>query len=385
MRVTGVYERETSTGEEVQAFVPRALPPKDPALEVSDSARDLLARATSSLARLDVAGEMVPSLDWFVYAFVRKEATVSSQIEGTQATLVDLLTFEAEVSELEGDVDEVCNYLDALEYARGQLKRDRGLPISTRLLAGTHKRLLRGVRGKGKQPGQVRKSQNWLGGTRPGNAAFVPPPPGRVNGLLGDLEKYIHGDDGLPPLVRAGLIHVQFETIHPFLDGNGRLGRLLIALLLEDWGLLREPLLYLSLFFKRHRAEYYRRLSAVRTEGDWEGWTNFFLEGVATIADEAVAAARDLFQLVSMDRDRVLTSERASVMAARLLELLPSHPIVTIPKVVELLDTTKPTASKAVSVLEEIQILDETTGRQRDRVFSYRAYLELLKAETEPL
>lgn len=385
MRSTGVYERETSTGEEVQAFVPHGLPPKNPALEVSDSTRDLLARATSSLARLDVAGEMVPSLDWFVYAFVRKEATVSSQIEGTQATLVDLLTFEAEITELQGDVDEVCNYLDALEYARRQLKRDRGLPISTRLLIGIHKRLLRGVRGKGKQPGQVRKSQNWLGGTRPGNAAFVPPPPARVNGLLGDLEKYIHDDDGLPPLVRAGLIHVQFETIHPFLDGNGRLGRLLISLLLEDWGLLRQPLLYLSLFFKRHRAEYYRRLSAVRTEGDWEGWTDFFLEGVATIADEAVAAARDLFQLVSTDRDRVLASERASVMAARLLELLPSHPIVTIPKVVALLDTTKPTASKAVSVLGEVGILEETTGRQRDRVFSYKAYLELLKAETEPL
>lgn len=385
MRSTGVYERETSTGEEVQAFVPHALPPKDPPLELSGSARDLLARATSSLARLDVAGEMVPSLDWFVYAFVRKEATVSSQIEGTQATLVDLLTFEADISELEGDVDEVCNYLDALEYARRQLKRDGGLPISVRLLAGTHKRLLHGARGRGKQPGQIRKSQNWLGGIRPGNATFVPPPPRRVNALLGDLERYIHAADDLHPLVRAGLIHVQFETIHPFLDGNGRLGRLLIALLLEDWGLLRAPLLYLSLFFKRHRAEYYRRLSAVRTDGDWEGWTEFFLEGVATIADEAVLSARDLFQLVSKDRDRVLSFERASVMAARLLELLPSHPILTIPKAVNLLDTTKPTASKAVSVLEEVGILEETTGRQRDRVFTYKRYLDLLKAETEPL
>jgi Fic family protein len=385
MRETGHYQRDTSTGEEVQAFVPHPLPPAEPSLQMTTAIRELLSRATANLARLEVASELVPSVDWFVYAFVRKEATVSSQIEGTQATLVDLLTFEADAGGVTSDVDEVCNYLDALQYARGQLGRANGLPISTRLLCGAHKRLLKGARGAAKRPGALRKSQNWLGGTRPGNAVFVPPPPARVPELLSDLERYIHEPSELHPLINAGFVHVQYETIHPFLDGNGRLGRLLVALLLEDWKLLKQPLLYLSLFFKRHRAEYYRRLGGVRTEGDWEGWTEFFLEGVAIIADEAVSTARQLFQLVTADRERVLAAERATVMAVRLLELLPEHPIVTIPRLVDLLETTKPTAAKAVSILEEVGVLVETTGRRRDRAFSYDAYLGLLKAETDPL
>lgn len=385
MRETGHYLRDTSAGEEVQAFVPAPLPPANPPLHLTDTIRELLARASANLARLEVAGELVPSVNWFVYAFVRKEATVSSQIEGTQATLVDLLTFEADAGGAASDVDEVCNYLDALQYARRQLSRAKGLPISTRLLCGAHKRLLKGARGAAKQPGELRKSQNWLGGTRPGNAVFVPPPPGKVAELLGGMESYVHKQSDLHPLINAGLVHVQFETIHPFLDGNGRLGRLLITLLLEDWKVLKQPLLYLSLFFKRHRAEYYRRLSAVRTDGDWEGWTEFFLEGVAIIADEAVTTARGLFQLVTKDRERLLASERATIVAVRLLELLPEQPIVTIPKLVDVLETTKPTAAKAVGVLESLDILTEITGRQRDRAFSYQAYLELLKAETEPL
>src|SRR6266446_8823981 len=285
MRVTGRTLRRTAAGEEIAAFIPDPLPPRDPPLEMDSKRAALVSRAEQALARLEVAGEMVPSLDWFIYAFVRKEAVVSSQIEGTQATLIDLLEYEAEqaTGAAIDDVREVCNYLDAIKYARGQLKSARGLPISTRLLNEAHRRLMRGVRGANKQPGAIRRSQNWIGGTRPGNAVFVPSPPEELPALLSDLEKYVHAENGLPPLVRIGFAHVQFETIHPYLDGNGRIGRLLIALLLEHWKLLSKPLLYLSLFLKRHKDEYHRRLTAVRREGDWEGWLSFFLDGVATI------------------------------------------------------------------------------------------------------
>ena len=383
--MTGRSDVRTIGGEEVSAFVPASLPPRAPSLEIDAKRAALLARAERGLARLEVAGEMVPSLDWFIYAFVRKEAVISSQIEGTQATLVDLLEYEAEAQNRKPDEDvrEVCNYLDALKYTRGQLKSPKGLPLSMRLLHEAHRRLLRGVRGANKQPGEVRHSQNWIGGTRPGNAAFVPPPPEEVSGLLGDLEKYLHAADTLPPLVRIGLAHVQFETIHPYLDGNGRIGRLLIALLLEHWKLLSAPLLYLSLYFKRHRAEYYRLLSQVRENGDWEAWTDFFLEGVGTIADEAVATARDVFTLVGTDRERVLAASGASVIAARLLEQLPVHPVITITGIVRLLETTKPTAGKAVQLLERIGVLVETSGKQRDRTFAYKSYLDRLRAGTE--
>jgi Fic family protein len=375
----------TLGGEEVSTFVPKALPPREPALEVAGKRAALFARAEQALARLEVAGEMVPSLDWFIYAFIRKEAVVSSQIEGTQATLVDLFEYEAEKDDRQPleDVREVCNYLDALKYARGQLASPKGLPLSMRLLHEAHRRLMRGVRGANKQPGEVRRSQNWIGGTRPGNAAFVPPPPEEVPALLGDLEKYLHVEDVMAPLVRIGLAHVQFETIHPYLDGNGRIGRLLITLLLEHWKLLKAPLLYLSLFFKRHRAEYYRLLGEVRKSGDWEAWTDFFLEGVATIADEAVDTARDVFALVNADRQRVLAASGASVIAVRLLEQLPVHPVVTIPGIVKLLETTKPTAGKAVQLLESTGVLVETSGKRRDRTFAYKKYLERLRAGTE--
>jgi Fic family protein len=384
VRVTGRNLVRTIGGEEVATFVPHPLPPRDPPLELDPKRAALLARAEQALARLEVAGEMVPSLDWFIYAFVRKEAVVSSQIEGTQATLVDLLEYEAEADDRQPDEDvrEVCNYLDAVRYARAQLTSPKGL-LSMRLLHEAHRRLMRGVRGQSKQPGEVRRSQNWIGGTRPGNAVFVPPPPEEVPALPGDLEKYLHADDALPPLVRIGLAHVQFETIHPYLDGNGRIGRLLITLLLEHWKLLSAPLLYLSLFFKRHRAEYYRLLGEVRKSGDFEGWTDYFLEGVATIADEAVATARDVFALVSADRQRVLAASGASVIAVRLLEQLPVHPVVMIPGIVKLLGTTKPTAGKAVQLLESLGVLVETTGKKRDRTFAYRKYLDKLRSGTE--
>jgi Fic family protein len=385
-RITGKYERTSVGGEEVSAFVPHPLPPANPALALDTAATQLLRDAEHGLGRLDLAGELVPSIEWFLYAFVRKEAVLSSQIEGTQASLVDLLRVEAGASPetgTEADVQEVSNQLAALSYARSQIGRKGGLPLSIRLLNQTHRRLLKGVRGADKQPGEIRRSQNWIGGTRPGNAAFVPPPPHEVPRLLGDLEQYIHGTDPLPPLVRIAVVHVQFETIHPYLDGNGRIGRLLIALLLDHWRLLSKPLLYLSLFFKQRRADYYERLSRVRTDGDWEGWTAFFLEGVANTAEEAVRDARSLFALVERDRLRLLGSAGVSVSTLRLFEALPHHPVVTLTSVVKLLRTTKPTASSAIAGLEKAGILSETTGRQRDRVFNYTAYLKRLRSGTD--
>ena len=375
-------------GEEVAAFIPLALPPAGPPLAIEGGLAERVRRAEQALVRLELAGEMVPSLDWFLYAFVRKEAVLSSQIEGTQASLVDLLAFEARddtepIQPPNADIEEVCNYLDALSYARQQLAEARGLPLSMRLLHETHRRLMRGVRGADKRPGQVRRSQNWIGGSRPGNAAFVPPPPHALGEVLGAFEKYMHAEDSLPLIVRSGLLHVQFETIHPYLDGNGRIGRLLVTLLLEHWKLLTRPLLYLSLFFKRHREEYYRRLDPVRAEGDWEGWLDFFLDGVATIADEAVASARELFALVAEDRQRVLAHEGMSISALRLFELLPRHPLVTAASVMRLVETTKPTAGRAIDLLVAAGVLVETTGRRRDRSYAYRAYLDRLRVGTD--
>lgn len=385
-RISGKYERTSIAGEEVDAFVPAALPPVDPPLTLNSKVTSLCRQAEQELARLELASDLVPSLDWFIYGFVRKEAVLSSQIEGTQATLVDLLRYEALRSDKKAptaDVQEVCNYLEALSFAWEQIHRSDGLPISMRLLSQAHRRLMKGARGDDKQPGEIRRSQNWVGGTRPGNAAFVPPPPHMLAGALGEFETYIHEEDDLVPVVRAGLLHVQFETIHPYLDGNGRIGRLLITLLLAHWKLLSQPLLYLSLYFMRNREEYYRRLSAVRTDGDWEGWVEFFIEGVVSIASEATTAARDLFALVNVDRARALSAPKSTVMAARLFEKLPHDPIVNISRARELLDTTKPTATKAVNTLVDAGILQETTGRRRDRTFSYGAYLDLLRAGTD--
>ena len=378
-RPTGSYISSTIAGEDVRAFVPPPLP-ADPPLAVP-AAR--LAAAEAAVRNLELVAQMVPSLDWFLYGFVRKEAVLSSQIEGTQATLADLFEYEAAEDEKPTpDVEEVCNYVEALKYARGQLASAKGLPMSMRLLNEVHRRLMRGVRGASKAPGQVRKTQNWIGGSRPGNAAFVPPPPGQLPALLTNLEQFLHEKSPLSPLARAGIAHVQFETLHPYLDGNGRIGRLLIALLLEHWKVLPHPLLYLSVFFKRHQAEYYRRLSRVRTEGDWEGWLDFFLDGVATTGEEAVQLARELFALVTADRAGVLR-ESTAVYPVRLFELLPSHPVVTVSSAIRLLDTTKPTAGKAIQTLEAAGVLRETTGRQRGREFAYARYLAKLGSGAE--
>jgi Fic family protein len=381
MRVTGTYVTSTTLGESVRAFVPHALPPAAPVLDTSNYA-ELNRKAELSLARLQGVAGLVPSIDWLLYSAIRKEALLTSQIEGTQATLVDLFDHEAglTVSNTD-DVEEVSNYLRAFRWTQDTLRDPKGLPMSVRLLRQAHRLLMDGARGGGRQPGELRKSQNWIGGTRPGNAVFVPPPPEQVQALLADLERFIHQEDArgtLPPLVRIGLIHVQFETIHPFLDGNGRIGRLLIAALMEQWGLLSQPLVYVSAYLKQHQTEYYQRLSAVRTEGDWEGWVAFFLEGVAQAADTAERSIVALASLIHTDRRRLLQAPKTTPASLRLFELLPLMPRFSIDQVCERLNTTFPTATAAVKILETLGIVAEQTGQKKNRHFSYQAYVELL-------
>ncbi|MBW8317082.1 MAG: Fic family protein [Thiobacillus sp.] len=378
-RVTGSYVTHTTLGEPVRAFVPHALPPGAPALaESAWSERNRAAQM--ALARLSAVAGLVPSVDWLLYSAIRKEALMTSQIEGTQATLTDLFDEEAgqTVSNTD-DVEEVTNYLQAFRLVQDNLRDVAGLPISVRLLCNAHRLLLNGVRGTGKQPGELRRSQNWIGGTRPGNAVFVPPPAEQVPGLLADLERFIHAPAGdLPPLVMVALVHAQFETIHPFLDGNGRMGRLLISALLEHWGQLPEPLLYLSGYLKRYQSAYYRHLSDVRTEGDWEGWVGFFLEGVEVAAAEAEKDIVALATLVAADRRRLLQHAKAGPASYRLFELLPTMPRFSVERVRAALSTTFPTASAAVKLLQELGIVTEVTGQKKNRSFSYQAYIDLL-------
>jgi Fic family protein len=355
-------------------------------LRVEGRIAELHHDALAALERLSIAGAMVPSAGWFLYGFVRKEALVSSQIEGTQATLEEVVAYEAtRRAQRPADVEEVCNYVEALAFARQSVAGPKSLPLCTRLLLGVHERLMRGARGADRRPGTIRRSQNWIGGSRLGNAHFVPPPPDVVPDALAALDTWIHADDSLPPLVRAGLAHVQFETIHPFLDGNGRIGRLLVTLLVEQWGLLDSPLLYLSLAFKKRREEYYRRLDAVRTDGAWERWTEFFLDCVRESADDGVQAARRLFTLLGADRSRVVHHEATTLTAVRLFDLLPEHPMVTLPGAMQLLKSTKPTTAKAIGALSQAGVLEETTGKRRDRVYAYRAYLDILAEDTEAI
>lgn len=382
-RETGTYRVTRMGDEQVRSFIPYPLPPANPPLRIDEAMSQRIGRSASALGRLAVAASLIPNADWFLYGFVRKEALITSQIEGTQATLQDVLAFEGgQKPERPDDVRDVCNYIAALDYTRRELARPKGLPLATRLLCEAHKRLMKGVRGGDKQPGEVRRSQNWIGGTRPGNARFVPPPPDAVPEALSSLEKWIHGSDGLPPLVRAGLAHAQFETIHPFLDGNGRIGRLLIALLVEHWKLLPSPLLYLSVAFKRHQRQYYERLSAVRTEGDWEGWTGFFLECVGEAADDGVTAAQRLFARISQDRAALMRHRGATVPAVQLFELLPANPVLSLARAVELLEVSKPTVIHAIQSLQQVGILRETTGKRRDRIYAYHEYLQVLTQDT---
>lgn len=378
-RTTGRYAVTTTLGEAVRAFVPRPLPPAEPPL-AKECFSDLNRQAEMALARLAGVSGLAPSVDWLRYSAIRKEALLTSQIEGTQATLTDLFDKEAGLKiHNADDVQEVTNYLRAFRWVQAQLHDPQGLPISVRLLCQAHGLLLDGVRGAGKQPGQLRRSQNWIGGTRPGNAAFVPPPPDEVAELLGALEHFIHQPHPeLPPLVNIALVHAQFETIHPFLDGNGRIGRLLIAALLQAWGLLQEPLMYLSGYLKQHQGEYYRRLSAIRSHGDWEAWVQFFLEGVASAASQAEGNIIQTASLIAADRKHLLQQPKASPLSYRLFELLPMMPRFTAEHVRQQLQTTFPTASAAIRSLQDAGIVTELTGQKKNRIYSYQAYAELL-------
>jgi cell filamentation protein, protein adenylyltransferase len=382
--ITGRYETTSVGGEHARAFIPLPLPPEPP-LDLSNARQRLLERATLALGRLDSITLLLPDPNLFLYAYVRREAVLSSQIEGTQSSLSDLLLFELE--EAPGapfdDVVEVSNYVAALEHGMARL-RD-GFPLSNRLIREMHAELLSRGRGSEKAPGEFRRSQNWIGGTRPGNAHFIPPPPSYVEDCMGALERFIHDEHTpYPTLVKAALAHLQFETIHPFLDGNGRIGRLLIAFILHHYEALSQPLLYLSLYFKQHRAEYYRLLDLVRAEGDWEAWLDFFLEGVESTAANAVQTARRLVALFKEDDARIKSLGRAT-SALRVFNALCERPVITLNEARRRAGASFPTATKGMDALLSLGIARELTGQRRNRVFAYQRYLDILNEGTEPL
>jgi Fic family protein len=379
----GHYVTVTTAGEPFQAFVPPPLPPEPPVVW-SAALRSRFDSALVALGRLDAVTSLLPNAALLLCSFVRKEAVLSSQIEGTQSSLADLLLYE--IDEQPGvpveDAREVSRCVAALE--RGLDKLRRGMPLCTRLLCEMHEVLMRHPGGRGKTPGEVRRSQVWIGGTRPGNAVFVPPPADALPDGLASLERFINDDpEPVPPLIKAALAHVQFETLHPFLDGNGRLGRLLIVLQLVADGVLREPMLYPSLFFKTHRALYYELLNEVRLRGDWERWLDFFAEGIEASASQAVATANALLALVNADRDRIAGLGRAAASALDVHQALQRQPIATSAALVKATKLTPATVNKSLAHLERIGIVAELTSRQRGRVFSYRQYVDELAAELQ--
>lgn len=380
----GRYVVTSVAGEAVKAYIPAPLPP-DPPVNLG-RLHGRIDRADRAVGRLDGLSSLIPDANLLLYSYVRKEAVLSSQIEGTQSSLSELLLFENEAAPGVpiDDVEEVSNYVAAMQHGLRRLRK--GFPLSLRLIREMHALLLRGGRGSSKTPGEFRRSQNWIGGTRPGNAAFVPPPPNRLMECLDPFEKFLHDEsESLPLLVRLGLIHVQFETIHPFLDGNGRLGRLLITLLLCEKKALREPLLYLSLFFKTHREHYYALLQRVRTEGAWEDWLAFFLEGIETTAGEVANAVKRSLALFAADRRRIQGLGRASSSALRVQEYMQKRPIANIRAISKTLGLSVPTVTAALHHLTELGITKEMTGGQRNRVFSYKKYLAMVAAGTEPI
>jgi Fic family protein len=379
----GRYVETVVAGETVRAFVPPPLPPTPPTDVLSLLPK--LSLADRALGRLDGITVLLPRQELFLYMYVRKEAVLSSQIEGTQSTLSDLLRFEtdAQAGQPIDDIREVSNYVDAMMYG---LERLETLPLSLRLTREMHQRLLHSGRGATKSPGEFRRSQNWIGGTRPGNALFVPPPVPDMEGGLDAFERFMHEDaSGLPPLIKAGLLHVQFETLHPFLDGNGRIGRLLVTLYLCVHDVLRKPLLYLSLYLKTHRADYYRLLQEVREHGAWEAWLEFFLDGVAETANQAFDAATRIVELFKADRERITVESNRVGSALRVHELLQQNPFATGTALVQQTGLTAPTVNAALAELQRLDILNEITGRQRGRVFTYTAYLNILNEGTAPL
>lgn len=378
----GRYEVTRFNGETVRAFVPSPLPPTPP-IDLS-GIQQPLEEAAIALGRLDGISTLLPDKALFLYAYIRKEAVLSSQIEGTQSSLSDLLLFE--LDEAPGvpinDVTEVSNYVAALEHGLERLKG--GFPLSNRLIREIHEILLSRGRGSGKTPGEFRVSQNWIGGSRPGNAEFVPPPHAEVQNCMGALERFLHAkDDGLPALVRAGLAHVQFETIHPFLDGNGRVGRLLITFLLCESKALRDPLLYLSLYLKQRRSEYYDLLTYVRRTGDWEEWLGFFLEGVRVVAEGAVSASSRLLDMFASDRAMIAQQGRRAGSALLVHDALKQQPVLSLRGIVELTSLSFPTVSAIMKLLVELGIAREYTGRRRKRMFAYNEYIKILNEGTE--
>lgn len=381
--IQGAYATISTAGEKVLAFVPAPLPPS-PAIDWSPGLRGKFDEALLALGRLDSVSVLLPEVSLFLYTYVRKEAVLSSMIEGTQSSLSDLLLFE--LKEAPGvpldDAQEVSNYVAALEYGIGRL-RD-GFPLSLRLLRDMHRRLLAHGRGASKMPGEFRRSQNWIGGSRPGNAIFVPPPPERVLECMGALELFLHGrPEPTPVLLKAALAHVQFETIHPFLDGNGRLGRLLITLLLCEGGILREPMLYLSLYFKIHRAAYYDLLIRARADGDWEAWLDFFADAVITTAGQAVDTVQRLEGTARRDRERIQGLARAAGSALRVHHEFLCRPIATSRAIEGRTGLSHVTVNKTLDHLGELGIVRELTGRRRNRVFSYTDYMAILSDGTE--
>lgn len=378
----GRYETVTYGDERVAAFVPAPLPPA-PSLEFS-ALQAPLGAATLALGRLDGLASSLPDCGLFLYSYVRKEAVLSSRIEGTRSSLHDLMRYE--LGETPGvpvdDATEVARCVTALERGRDLLAS--GLPVSSRLIRHVHETLMTGPHGIAKDPGEFRRSQNWIGGTRPGNARFVPPPPLYIPDCMGALEQFIHAEnDGIPPLIRAGLTHAQFETIHPFLDGNGRAGRLLITLMLLEAGLLRAPLLYLSLFFKQHRARYYDLLDGIRRNGDWEAWLLFFLEGVETTAIDACDMAQRLAAMFTEHRVMIEALGRRGRSALDVHDALKSRPVTTLRAVAEATGLSFPAVGSAMELLIEHAIVRETTGKRRGRVFVYAPYLDILNEGTD--
>ena len=381
----GTYVTTSVGGENVRAFLPPPLPP-DPPLEITAERQDLLEKANRSLGRLDGIASIFPDPALFLYMYVRKEALLSSQIEGTQSSFSDLLLFESK--ELPGvpinDVEEVSHYVAAMNHG---LERMRGgFPLSLRLIRELHKTILSGGRGSTKAPGEFRTSQNWIGGLRPGTATFVPPPPHRVVECMGLLEKYLHGDPVKTPLlIKAALAHVQFETIHPFLDGNGRVGRLLITLLFCAEGALAQPMLYLSLYFKTHREKYYDLLQEVRMKGAWEDWLDFFLMGVVDTTEQAVHAAKRILDLFREDRGRIEKLGRPAHSALRLHHAFQERAILSIPGAAKHARMSQPTITRAIAHLAKLGIVRETTGRKRRKLYVYDAYLKILSEGAEPI
>jgi len=384
-RTTGQEVTVATAGESFRAYIPVPLPP-EPDLVWDQELRHLAEQAAMAVGRLDGISALLPQPDIFLYAYVRKEAVVSSQIEGTQSSLSDLLLYEqaAAPGVPVDDVQEVSNYVAALNHGLKRLRE--GFPLSLRLIQEIHAILMSGVRGGMKSPGEFRRSQNWIGGSRPGTARFVPPPPDELMNCLGALEKFMHDDPvATPALIKAALVHVQFETIHPFLDGNGRLGRLLITFLLCAEGVLNEPLLYLSLYFKENRSEYYDHLQSVRRTGDWEGWMRFFLRGVKQTADQAVSSTRRLRDLFAADLEKITAVGRAAANIIRIHQQLQLQPVTSVNTIAAKLDMAVNTARSALTQMQTLGIVREITGGKYGRLYAYDAYLTILSEGTEPL